>query len=83
MRHVIDNKSPVYGHTMESLVDGDASFSLTIMGLEKTSMQPIFHSEVLFWKELLIWQMHHVPIVSREGHMSSKLCSDIENCLRL
>lgn len=27
-------------------MNGDASFSLTIMGLERTSMQPIFHLEV-------------------------------------
>ena len=46
VRHVIDKKSPIFGHTMESLRDGDASFSLTIMGLERTSMQPIFHLEV-------------------------------------
>lgn len=46
MRHIIDKKSPIFGHTMESLKDGDASFSLTIMGLERTSMQPIFHLEV-------------------------------------
>ncbi len=46
VRHIIDTKSPVYGLTMESLREGDASFSLTIMGLERTSMQPIFHLEV-------------------------------------
>jgi hypothetical protein len=46
VRHIIDKKSPVYGLTMESLREGDASFSLTIMGLERTSMQPIFHLEV-------------------------------------
>ncbi|CAM6099022.1 unnamed protein product [Calypogeia fissa] len=48
VRHVIDDKSPIYGHTMESLMDGDASFSLTIMGLERASMQPIFHLEDYF-----------------------------------
>lgn len=46
VRHIIDKKSPIFGHTMESLKEGDASFSLTIMGLERTSMQPIFHLEV-------------------------------------
>jgi hypothetical protein len=46
VRHIIDRKSPVYGLTMESLREGDASFSLTIMGLERTSMQSIFHLEV-------------------------------------
>ncbi|XP_024375337.1 uncharacterized protein [Physcomitrium patens] len=48
VRHIIDKKSPIYGHTMETLMNGDASFSLTIMGLERTSMQPIFHLEDYF-----------------------------------
>jgi hypothetical protein len=46
VRHIIDQKSPVYQHTMETLRQGDASFSLTVMGLERTSMQPVFHIEV-------------------------------------
>ncbi|KAH9308418.1 hypothetical protein KI387_036329, partial [Taxus chinensis] len=48
VRHIIDKKSPVYGHTLESLDEGDASFSMTIMGLERSSMQPIFHLEDYF-----------------------------------
>lgn len=48
VRHVIDKKSPMYGHTLQSLDEGDASFSLTIMGLERSSMQPIFHLEDYF-----------------------------------
>lgn len=46
VRHIIDQKSPVYGHTIDTLKQGDASFSLTVMGLERTSMQPVFHLEV-------------------------------------
>ncbi|KAL3701995.1 hypothetical protein R1sor_020017 [Riccia sorocarpa] len=48
VRHNIDKRSPLYGHTMETLSDGDASFSLTISGQERTSMQPIFHLEDYF-----------------------------------
>ena len=44
---------PVYGHTLESLKKGDASFSLTVMGLERSSMQPIFHLEVCLKNVLL------------------------------
>jgi hypothetical protein len=61
VRHIIDRKSPVYGQTMESLRDGDASFSLTIMGLERTSMQPIFHLEVVqttYLQMIDIFQCH-------------------------
>eukprot|EP00249_Psilotum_nudum_P023464 c28884_g1_i2 orf=696-2879(+) len=45
VRHIINKKSPLYGHTMETLVEGDASFSLTVMGMERASLQPIFHIE--------------------------------------
>lgn len=48
VRHIIDKKSPMFGHTMKTLKDGDASFSLTIMSLERTSMQPIFHLQDYF-----------------------------------
>ncbi|MCO5587945.1 hypothetical protein L7F22_041898 [Adiantum nelumboides] len=48
VRHIIDKKSPVYGHTLETLRQGDASFSLTVMGMERTSMQPVFHLEDYF-----------------------------------
>eukprot|EP00250_Pteridium_aquilinum_P008826 c18238_g1_i3 orf=675-2492(+) len=57
VRHIIDKKSPVYGHTMESLRHGDASFSLTVMGMERTSMQPVFHLEDYFvCDDDVIWE---------------------------
>ncbi|EFJ09297.1 hypothetical protein SELMODRAFT_123397 [Selaginella moellendorffii] len=48
VRHVINSKSPISGHTLDTLAQGDASFSLTIMGVERSSMQPIFHVEDYF-----------------------------------
>ncbi|KAI5068995.1 hypothetical protein GOP47_0015296 [Adiantum capillus-veneris] len=48
VRHIIDKKSPIYGHTLETLRQGDASLSLTVMGMERTSMQPVFHVEDYF-----------------------------------
>eukprot|EP00898_Chlorokybus_atmophyticus_P002002 jgi/Chlat1/2802/Chrsp187S02917 len=45
VRHVIDRTSPLYGHTPNTLYEQDAGFSLTVMGIEKTSMQQIFHRQ--------------------------------------
>ncbi|CAM6043634.1 unnamed protein product [Sphagnum compactum] len=71
VRHIIDKKSPVYGQTMESLRDGDASFSLTIMGLERTSMQPIFHLEDYFVADGdVVWDGDYMDFIhiNRDGH---------------
>jgi hypothetical protein len=46
IKHVIDRNSPLYGHTEESLLSGDASFSLTVMGTERASLLNMFHMQV-------------------------------------
>lgn len=64
IRHVINKKSPVYGHTLESLKKADASFSLTVMGLERTSMQPIFHLEDYFASDdEVVWDGEYVDFI--------------------
>ncbi|GLJ05506.1 hypothetical protein SUGI_0019220 [Cryptomeria japonica] len=64
VRHVINQKSPVYGHTLESLKKGDASFSLTVMGLERSSMQPIFHLEDYFVSDgEVVWDGDYVDFI--------------------
>lgn len=68
VRHVIDKKSPVYGHTLESLDEGDASFSLTIMGLERSSMQSIFHLEDYFVCDGdVAWDRDYVDFIHING----------------
>ncbi|KAI5081936.1 hypothetical protein GOP47_0001679 [Adiantum capillus-veneris] len=64
VRHIIDKKSPVYGHTIESLYEGDASFSLTVMGMERTSMQPVFHLEDYFVCDNdVVWEGDYVDFI--------------------
>lgn len=64
IRHIIDRKSPVYGHTLESLDDGDASFSLTIMGMERSSMQSIFYLEDYFVSDGdVVWDGDYVDFI--------------------
>ncbi|XP_024532098.1 uncharacterized protein LOC9641988 [Selaginella moellendorffii] len=43
VRHVIDEKSPLYNRTPEMLIKADAAISLGVVGLERSSMQPVFH----------------------------------------
>lgn len=64
VRHIIDKKSPVYGHTMRSLQEGDASFSLSVMGMERSSMQPVFHLEDYFVCDGdVIWDGDYVDFI--------------------
>ncbi|KAL3687611.1 hypothetical protein R1sor_013920 [Riccia sorocarpa] len=43
VRHVIDSTSPLYQRTQEMLKKEDAVFSLSVVGLERSSMQSVFH----------------------------------------
>lgn len=64
VRHIIDKKSPVYGHTMKTLEEGDASFSLTVMGMERSSMQPVFHLEDYFVCDGdVIWDGEYIDFI--------------------
>lgn len=47
IRHVIDESSPLYGMDFEALKARDASFTVTVSGTERSSMQPVF-SENLY-----------------------------------
>ncbi|CAI7892362.1 unnamed protein product [Closterium sp. NIES-54] len=42
LRHIVDESSPLHGLSLSDLLAADASFSLTISGLERTTMQPVF-----------------------------------------
>ncbi|GJP84301.1 hypothetical protein CLOP_g14362 [Closterium sp. NIES-67] len=42
MRHIVGEASPLHGLSLNDLLASDASFSLTISGLERSSLQPIF-----------------------------------------
>ncbi|KAJ7567785.1 hypothetical protein O6H91_01G006900 [Diphasiastrum complanatum] len=43
VRHIIDETSPLYRRTHERLEKEDAIFVLSVIGLERSSMQAVFH----------------------------------------
>eukprot|EP00850_Spirogloea_muscicola_P008068 SM000042S15335 [mRNA] locus=s42:470236:475398:+ [translate_table: standard] len=43
VRHIIDENSPLYRRTQEILKREDAVISLSVVGLERSSMQSVFH----------------------------------------
>ncbi|CAI5962834.1 unnamed protein product [Closterium sp. NIES-64] len=40
--HIVDESSPLHGLSLNDMLAADTSFSLTISGLERTTMQPVF-----------------------------------------
>eukprot|EP00850_Spirogloea_muscicola_P022330 SM000288S10782 [mRNA] locus=s288:12224:15436:- [translate_table: standard] len=44
VRHVIDETSFLYGRSMEDMDAEDGIFCLSMMALDRSSMQPVFHS---------------------------------------
>ncbi|CAK9856215.1 unnamed protein product [Sphagnum jensenii] len=71
VRHIIDEESPLYGMDLEELNSRDASFTITISGIERSSMQPIF-SENLYtvYDGEVLWdrQFQDQIITDRHGH---------------
>eukprot|EP00271_Cylindrocystis_brebissonii_P017819 TRINITY_DN4784_c0_g1_i1.p1 TRINITY_DN4784_c0_g1~~TRINITY_DN4784_c0_g1_i1.p1 ORF type:complete len:1329 (+),score=363.99 TRINITY_DN4784_c0_g1_i1:46-3987(+) len=43
VRHVVDENSPLMRRSMEQLRKEDAIFSMSVVGLERSSMQSVFH----------------------------------------
>lgn len=65
VRHIIDPSSPLYGHTLESLMCGDACFALTLIGMERSSMQPVFHLQEYFvYDGDVVWGGDYMDFVS-------------------
>lgn len=46
IRHIIDESSPLKEYSDEDLQMGDASFMLSVSGMERTSMHPVFYKRV-------------------------------------
>eukprot|EP00897_Mesotaenium_endlicherianum_P007355 jgi/Mesen1/6648/ME000340S05811 len=74
VRHVIDESSPLHGHTRESLLEGNASFALTVVGTERSSMAPIFHMQEYFVHDNeVLWDAEFDDIVSFDARTGQRL----------
>jgi inward rectifier potassium channel len=63
--HVIDEKSPLWGETRESLAAKEAELNVTILGTDDTWMQTIHASHIYVYKDIA-WGMRHVDVLSEE-----------------
>ena len=63
--HVIDEHSPLYGATPESLHESEASILLTIEGVDETTSQPLV--AMYQWEiDDVRWNHRHVDLVRRD-----------------
>lgn len=66
--HRIDEDSPLYGETPESLAEAEAEFLVTMNGIDETVVQTI-HTRHTYAVRELLWNMHFVDILfkSKDG----------------
>ncbi|MGA7936508.1 MAG: ion channel [Kovacikia sp.] len=61
--HPIDEDSPLYGETPESLAESEASILVTLTGIDETVAQTV-HARNAFTTEEILWNMRFVDLFS-------------------
>lgn len=62
--HPIDKRSPLYGHTAETLMEDGVEIVVTLTGVDQTVAQ-IIHSHYVFTARDILWNMKFVDIFHR------------------
>lgn len=63
--HQIDESSPLYGETPESLAETETDIVITLTGLDETVSQTV-HARHYYMTEEILWNMRFVDILSRK-----------------
>jgi inward rectifier potassium channel len=64
--HQIDESSPLYGETPESLAETETDIVITLTGLDETVSQTV-HARHYYMTEEILWNMRFVDILSRKS----------------
>jgi inward rectifier potassium channel len=62
LMHVIDEESPLFGQTLESLKASNAELMLMVEGLDETTMQPM-QARYAWPPEMILWQHRYVDLL--------------------
>jgi len=65
--HVIDENSPLYGETLESLAQANADIVATLTGIDETVSQTV-HARRYYLTEEILWNMRFVDIFLKKPH---------------
>lgn len=63
--HPITRESPLYGETVESLIESDAMLIVSLMGIDETSAQTV-HARHVYGPEEMRWDERFVDILDRD-----------------
>ncbi len=63
--HEIDESSPLYGETLESMIQAETDIVVTLTGLDETVAQTV-HARHYYIAEEILWNMRFVDIFSRK-----------------
>jgi inward rectifier potassium channel len=69
LMHVIDENSPLFGQTLESLKATNAELMLMIEGLDETTMQPM-QARCAWQPEAILWQHKYVDLLAEYGDVT-------------
>jgi len=60
--HPIDETSPLYGATADSLIEEEATITVSLAGLDETVAQPI-HARHIYTAQEILWNMRFVDVL--------------------
>jgi inward rectifier potassium channel len=63
--HQIDETSPLYGETPESMAETETDIVLTLIGFDETVAQTV-HARHYYLTDEILWNMRFVDIFSRK-----------------
>ncbi len=61
--HTIDEKSPLFGATPESLAADDVELEILVVGIDDTAMQPV-HAGHRYFAPQILWGARHADVLS-------------------
>lgn len=64
--HVIDENSPLYGQTPESLEEAQTDIIVTLTGIDETVSQTV-HARHYYVTDEILWNMHFVDIFTKKS----------------
>jgi inward rectifier potassium channel len=64
--HRIDEKSPLFGATAESLVKDEVEIMTTVAGTDDTSLQPV-HARHTYYHDEIAWNAHYADVLTDNG----------------
>jgi inward rectifier potassium channel len=74
--HQIDASSPLFGHTQQTIKAEEMELSVTVFGVDDTSLQPV-HAQKRYFDDEVLFGMRHADVLSEDA--DGNLVLDLRN----